>query len=700
MAFLRTLAALLPSLSLGLVLRLDASEGANPVARVVTLLQDIQNQLEGDATEDENNYKKLVCWCKTAVTEKQQAIAAGKARIDQLQAKIGSGVAKSAGLGSEIKVLRADLDKTADALEQANAMRKLQVAQFQKESQDIQNSIDSIHSGLGVLNGSQPAPRSFLQLSDQDTEKVNSVLRREIRLHRNLLEDSLSDSLREQATEFLEESAEDQQVPGSSGAMSAVLQQMLGNFQKQLANLKQEDANNAASYNKLIAAKRNLTSSSTSQVEEKTLAKATLDVDVANGRKELDALQNTLKVDTDFLASSQKKCDTADADMNKRQQARSEESLAISKAIEVLSSDSARATFAKSSAMMFLQEGMTRQSRIREEVVRTLSAASSRLHSSRLQMLAWTARIDGLDAVASAVKDMISDMNKEKQEEATKRKLCKENLNKNKLATAKAKNDLDSSTVTLSRLEQQKSDIDSVQKSIKSEIAEMEKSVAKLAKDREQQNKDFQKAVADQLETQRFLKEAIKVLNGFYGNKATRNSTSKATRNSTSFLQADDDVFDPDEDDNYALLRNAADQAPSDLPSYKKNGGTNSAIGLLEIILQDSDKTIARSKQSESDAQQAYEQTVQDTKNNIKAKNDLLLTKTTMATQVATDKATADKDFTNRQTFSKQLQDEADTLHTSCDALLKNFKDRQESFDDEVDSLKDAQRYLQGLSAR
>jgi hypothetical protein len=43
-------------------LKLENEAGATPVAKVVTLLKDMQKQLEKEAEEDEVVYEKMVCW--------------------------------------------------------------------------------------------------------------------------------------------------------------------------------------------------------------------------------------------------------------------------------------------------------------------------------------------------------------------------------------------------------------------------------------------------------------------------------------------------------------------------------------------------------------------------------------------------------------------------------------------------------------
>merc|ERR1719161_242927 len=68
---------------------LDASKN-RPVSKVITLLKDMQEQLEKEAEEDEEIYEKMACWCETNDKEKTKAIADAEARIEDLTSEIES----------------------------------------------------------------------------------------------------------------------------------------------------------------------------------------------------------------------------------------------------------------------------------------------------------------------------------------------------------------------------------------------------------------------------------------------------------------------------------------------------------------------------------------------------------------------------------------------------------------------------------
>merc|ERR1712129_408627 len=122
MGYLLLCPALLFSAS---ALSFDENAAKNrPVSKVITLLKDMLKQLEKEATEDEEIYDKLACWCETNDKEKTKAIADAEAKIEDLTIKIEELTAASARLNTEIKNLESEVAKNQEALDKATAIRE------------------------------------------------------------------------------------------------------------------------------------------------------------------------------------------------------------------------------------------------------------------------------------------------------------------------------------------------------------------------------------------------------------------------------------------------------------------------------------------------------------------------------------------------------------------------------------------------
>merc|ERR1719316_1508554 len=90
-----------------------------PVSKVVTLMKDMQKQLEKEAEDDEEVYDAMACWCETNDKEKTKAISEGESHATDLSAAIEEQTATSARLNAEIKALTEEVANNQRSLDTA-----------------------------------------------------------------------------------------------------------------------------------------------------------------------------------------------------------------------------------------------------------------------------------------------------------------------------------------------------------------------------------------------------------------------------------------------------------------------------------------------------------------------------------------------------------------------------------------------------
>merc|ERR1719253_1519115 len=83
-----------------MVLERDLSDSfkERPVMKVVRMLQDMKAELQKELDDDKAVHELMACWCKTNDQEKEAAIAAGKAKIAELESSMGADAARLAEL--------------------------------------------------------------------------------------------------------------------------------------------------------------------------------------------------------------------------------------------------------------------------------------------------------------------------------------------------------------------------------------------------------------------------------------------------------------------------------------------------------------------------------------------------------------------------------------------------------------------------
>merc|ERR1719329_622400 len=94
-----------------------------PVMKVVRLLQDTKAQLEKELDDDKAVYELMTCWCNSNDQEKAAAIDAGKAKIAELEASMGSDAAKISELKAKRKETLDEVNADHKALSDATGMR-------------------------------------------------------------------------------------------------------------------------------------------------------------------------------------------------------------------------------------------------------------------------------------------------------------------------------------------------------------------------------------------------------------------------------------------------------------------------------------------------------------------------------------------------------------------------------------------------
>jgi len=653
----------------------EAAAKNRPVSKVITLLKDMLKQLEKEATEDEEIYDKLACWCETNDKEKTKSIADAEAKIEDLTTKIEELTALSARLNTEIKNLESEVAKNQEALDKATAIREKQLAEFNAEEKDLLESISALKAAVTVLSKHQGG--AFLQLPQSHLLGVATTLQHELQKHAPLLRGIITPSQRRSAASFIQAPQDyfdakptfKQSYAPQSGEIFGILTQMLETFEANLSQSQKEEMENQKAYEDLKAAKEAEIAAGQEQIDKKTSELADTDEKNAAAKEDIEDTKKSLSADEEFLMMLKEKCSMTDKEWEERQKTRQLEMEAVSKALAVLSGDDAHDLFTRTFNPAFLQEG-TQNTMRREQASKLLSEMAKKLNSPRLSALAYRVRLDAFTRVKKAIDDMVAQLLKEKEDEIKHKDFCVDEFNTNQLQTEKKEREKKDLIAKIEDLEMTiKALTDAITK-LKSEIAEMQLQMKRAGEDREKENKEFQTTVADQRATQKLLKAALTVLQDFYGKKAA-------------FLQSH-------------KQEPAGPPPPPGFEEYKKNAASGGVMDMISQIISDAKAMEAEAIRSEEDAQKAYEDFVKETNASIEAKSKEIVNK-------SSEKAKAEDELVETKEAKEavmleleQLSNYNAELHQSCDFVMKNFDVRQTARDEEIEALKQAKAILSG----
>merc|ERR1719284_1741802 len=634
---------------------------------------DMQAQLEKEAEEDEEVYEKVACWCETNDKEKTQAIADAEALITELTSAIEEGRATSAKLNTEIKNLEAEIAKNQEALDKATAMRQKELAEFNEEEKDMLQSIGALKSAIVVLSKHHP---SLAQVPSETLLSMAASIDHQFKKHKDLLMSTVTPSQRKAIAAFVQSPGDyfdaeptfKQSYAPQSGQIFGILKQMKETFETNLSSAQKEEMQAQAAYEDLKAAKEAEIKAGTELKDTKTQELADTDEKLAQSKTDLEDTRNSLSADQKFLMNLKETCQMPDQEWEERQKSRAEEIKAVSEALAILSSDDAHDTFTRT--FNFVQTKVeTTDHKNREKASALLFKAAKVNGNPRLAALAARVRLDAFTKVKAAIDEMIAALLKEKADEIKHKDFCTEGLNTNERETELKARDISELEAEISDLT---TTIDELTKSIatlEAEIAEMQTQLKRAGEDREMENSDFQKTVADQRATKELLTKALGVLSAVFAKK---------------FLQMS------------AKQEPVGPPPPPGFKEYKQSSGAGGVMGMLEQIMRDTETLEAEAIKAETDAQKAYETYVKDTNKSIEEKTRDITNKTEEKSTAEADKVAAEEAKETAMNEHQQLMNENADLHKSCDFTLKNFDIRQTARDQEVEALRQAKAILSG----
>jgi len=641
----------LPVLAMSLNLQFEEDKN-RPVSRVIKLLKEMMTQLEKDQTDDEEIYNKMNCWCKTNDKEKTQSIKDAEIMINQLTAKIESLAGHSARLETEIDDLNKEISANNIALDKAVALREKQLADYNAESKDMVQSIQSLKSAITVLSKHHSS-----MIQEDKLANISALISELKKRHPEAVDVVQSRKL----NTFLQAPTNNAQ----SGEIFGILQNMKETFEANLKTSEEEEKANGKSFAQLKAAKMEEINAAQEQADKKSMELANAQSGHAEAKKSREDTEESLSADQQFLMSLKEKCALSDQEWTARQQARQEEIVAVSQAIGVLSNDDARDNFTK--VYNFIQVD---NKYLRSLATTMLSNTAKRYHNPKIAQLASNAKLDAFTKVKQAIDGMVEQLKQEKEDEVKHKDWCVNEFHDNEKNTNKAARDREDEEARIDQLQSTISHLGDLLKKIEEEQKELKVNLSKAGEDREKQNAEFQKVVRDQREAQTSLNKAMQFLQNFYEKKAAAPAGPGET---------------------LALIQDE----PKGFSNYKKGAG-NSVIMLLQQIIADTQAMEKEMIHDEQESQKSYEEFVIQTNKSIEAKENQHI-------DTAGDRAQSERELGEAQSNHagllielEQLSHNKADVHKSCDFVMKNFDIRQQARDEEIDGLHEAKAILSG----
>jgi len=225
----------------GAALRSRETEAAlaNPIRKVVTMLQSMQTKVQEEGEKEQALYDKYMCYCKTAGGDLQESIAKAGSSISELGTKIKAAEEQKVVLGEELKTAQSDRTAAKAAMAEATAVREKEAAAYAAEKADDDKDIAAVAKAIKAITG---MAGSFLQTTGAQMLKQILLGKR----------DDLMDDERQDVLAFLSGMQESPQ----SGQIVGILKQMADEMKKGAAEAAAAEEGAIKIYDGLMAAKK------------------------------------------------------------------------------------------------------------------------------------------------------------------------------------------------------------------------------------------------------------------------------------------------------------------------------------------------------------------------------------------------------------------------------------------------------------
>jgi cell division protein FtsL len=272
----------------------EAQHRANPIRKVVTMLQDMKKQVSDEGVAEEKAFKEFMCYCKTGVSSLDQSIAASEAKIEALDSSIKELSEKKAATEAALKEHTASRAEAKETMSKATALRDTESKAALKFKSDSDVNISAIAAAVKAIEKGMAG--SFLQTS-------NANMLRQYAMEKA----TMSDSDRQALLSFLAGSSD---YAPKSGQIVGILKEMGDEMAATLSDAQKEEAESQATYDQMMAAKTKEVNTLTAQIEEEMTRLGELSVMLGDDANDLEETKDTLAEDTQYLAELKKGCAT------------------------------------------------------------------------------------------------------------------------------------------------------------------------------------------------------------------------------------------------------------------------------------------------------------------------------------------------------------------------------------------------------
>jgi chromosome segregation ATPase len=684
---------------------------ANPIRKVVTLLQKMEKDVTEEGEKETELYDKFMCWCKTGSGGLEGSIEAGETKITELGSSIKSTSEQLAQAKEDLATAQADRAAAKTAMAEATGIREKEAATYAAFKAETDANTAAIKKAVAALEAGMAG--AFLQTS------AAQALRNIVNAKQNMFEED-----RNEVLSFLSGGQDSEGNPfsqgyaPSSGQVVGILKTM---DDEMSAGLKEAtDIENAAikAYDELMGAKTKEVNALSAAIEAKLTLIGDLSVSLAQQKNDLGDTEEALAADKEFLANLEETCAKKEAEWKVRVQTRTDELAALADAIKMLNDDDALELFKKtlpSASASFMQLQVSTAA-TRAQALAQLRAVRPRGQQDKVQLdligLALHGKKIGFEKVIGMIDTMVASLKEEQLDDDNKKEYCMTQFDvsdDSKKALERKKSDLEAA---IASTEEGIATTTEEIKALTDAIKALDKSVAEATEQRKEENEDYKELMASDSAAKELLGIVENRLNKFYNPKLYKAPPKRELSAEDRVMVAEGITMAPTMPPGgisgtgvtvFAQVsahvqhqKVAPPPPPETFGAYTKSSESSGVMKLMSMLIADLDKEMTEATTEEKDAQADYELMMKDSAEKRTADSKSLTEKESTKASLEGDLEAHNEAHAATSAELAATNEYIASLHIECDWLLKYFDVRKEARASEVDALGKAKAVLSG----
>jgi len=546
------------------------------VQKVVQMLETMKDKGTKEMNEEQVQYAKFEQFCEATLVEKGRSISEAADQIETLEADIAAATSEAARLTEEIAGHASDIETATADKAKATEIRKTTRSDFVATLKDYTESIDAVGRAVKVL---KEKSSSFVEL-------------KAVRQLKTLPPAAAEHLDGYMGTNLLEAAPKPKTYEFQSGGVIGMLEGLQDKFVDERVTLEKEEATKRHTYELLVQGLDAQLAQFAKDQDQKTQVKAKKLQAKAEAEGDLAEAKSEKATDEKYAKDLKMTCSKKATAFAERQKLRKEELEALSKAQDIISSGAVAGSAEKhlpsllqqKSSLAFLRSWAQRPAEL-EQVSRFLQERATELKSRVLSATAVRAQADPLSKVKGMIEQLITKMQEQAKEEATKKGWCDTELSSNKAIREEKTDAVESLQSDIDEMTAQIAKLGNEAVTLNEEVTQLTAAMANATEIREKEKQKNSETVSDAKEAQEAVAQALQVLKEFYAKAG----------DATSLIQSD------------------APETFSE-PYTGMGGESGGVIGMMEVIQSDFARLQAETESAEEAAKKEYNEFMEDSK--------------------------------------------------------------------------------------